>query len=89
MGLSAAPCSVAEPGAEQASCIVSIPIRYIPTAYVWQTLLPTSAVSVSSLFALTLDAKSGDTAAARCSVLLVALLLLVESREDTLQAYVM
>ncbi|KAL3893279.1 MAG: hypothetical protein SGPRY_014339, partial [Prymnesium sp.] len=43
------------------------------------TLLPTTVVSLGSMFAITLDAKSGDTAAARSSVLLVAMLLLVEN----------
>ena len=60
-------------------CVISIPVRFRPSHYIWQTLLPTTAVSLGSLFAVALDPKSGDTAAARSSVLLVAMLLLVET----------
>ncbi|KAL3892794.1 MAG: hypothetical protein SGPRY_014779, partial [Prymnesium sp.] len=61
------------------SCTIEITVSHVPTTFVWQTLLPTTVVSLGSMFAITLDAKNGDTAAARSSVLLVAMLLLVEN----------
>lgn len=71
-------------------CTISIPIKHVPTSYVWQTLLPTTVVSIGSIFTITLDAKNPDTAAARSSVLLVAMLLLVESNAQIFkQTYTM
>eukprot|EP00966_Prymnesium_polylepis_P329317 7385042-Prymnesium_polylepis.1 len=63
-------------------CRVVIPIRYSPATWMWQFFLPTTLVSLGSIFAIVLDAKEGGVVAARSSVLLVAMLLFVEASAE-------
>eukprot|EP00966_Prymnesium_polylepis_P242443 5606474-Prymnesium_polylepis.3 len=59
-------------------CTMEIPIRRIPHAYIYQNVIPATLVCIAALFALLLNSESADTTAGRASVLLVAMLLLVE-----------
>eukprot|EP00966_Prymnesium_polylepis_P071302 1656486-Prymnesium_polylepis.2 len=60
-------------------CVVYIRVRYNPSSWMWEFLFPTTAVSLGSLAAIILDAKDAGVASARSSVILVAMLLLVEA----------
>ena len=59
-------------------CTIIIPIRRLASPYIFQNVIPSTLVCIASLLALLLNSESADTTAGRTSVLLVAMLLLVE-----------
>ena len=65
-------------------CIVSIPVKRNPMSFLMTIVAPSLLVVLGSLFSLSVDPEKADAAAARASVLLVAMLLLVENSRDGL-----
>ena len=76
------PSSFTPQGKSNNRCTIEIPIERIPDPYIYQNVIPATLVCIASLMALLLNSESADTTAGRTSVLLVAMLLLVEKGSD-------